>query len=50
MGIFLGIAKLSNTFGVLKFLICFGVNSRCWAKANIYRKMRVPPGPQPAIV
>ena len=34
MGVFVWIAKNSNTFlGCLKFLIYFGVNSRCWARA-----------------
>ena len=34
--IFLGIAKISNTFlGYLKFLISFEVNGRCWALANV---------------
>ena len=34
MGIFLGVAKMSNIFGgCLKFLIFFRGESRCWARA-----------------
>ena len=30
------VAKISNIyFGCLKFLIFFGVNSRCWARASL---------------
>ena len=29
--------------GCLKFLIFFWVNVRCWARADIQEKMRVPP-------
>ena len=34
MGDIFGVAKISNIFwGCLKFLIFFGVNGRCWARA-----------------
>ena len=35
MGIFLGVAKISNIFGCLKLLIFFRVNGRCWARAYL---------------
>ena len=39
-----GVAKSSNIFlGCLKFLIFFGVNGRCWVRAYVCRKNRVPP-------
>ena len=35
-GIFFGVAYISNiTLGRLKFLIFFGVNGRCWARAYV---------------
>ena len=46
IGIFFGGAKISNIFlGCLKFLIFFGVNGRCWVRAYICGKNRVPPPP-----
>ena len=44
IGIFYGVAKISNIFlGCLKFLIFFGVNGRCWVRAYVCGKIRVPP-------
>ena len=38
------VAKISNIFwGCLKFLIFFGVNGRCWVRAYVCGKIRVPP-------
>ena len=34
-GYFLGVAKYSNIFGVLKIPDIFGVNGRCWARAYV---------------
>ena len=46
MGVFLGVAKNSNIFwGCSKFLIFFGVNSRCWSEPTYEEKMRIPPPP-----
>ena len=46
IGIFFGVAKISNIFlGCLKFLIFLGVNGRCWVRAYICEKIRVPPPP-----
>ena len=39
MGIFLGVAKISNIFcRVLEIPDIFWVNSRCWARAYVLRK------------
>ena len=39
IGIFLGVAKISNIFlGCLKFQIFFGVNGRCWVRLRIRKK------------
>ena len=32
-------------WGCLKFLIFFCVNGRCWARADVRRKIKVPHGP-----
>ena len=39
MGNVFGVAKISDIFGgCLKFLIFFGMNGRCWARAYVCRK------------
>ena len=44
MGVFLGIAKISNLFrGCLIFLIFLGVYGRCWLEPTYEEKMRVHP-------
>ena len=49
---FWGLLKFQIFLGCLKFLIFFwggegGGNGRCWARAYVFRKMRVPPPPPP---
>ena len=45
-GIFFGVAKISNIFlGCLKFLIFFGGERRCWARAYVCRKNESIPPP-----
>ena len=48
IGIFLGVAKISTIFlGCLIFLIFFGLKDRCWVRAYVCEKNRVPPPPPP---
>ena len=43
IGIFLGVAKISNIFfGVLDIPDIFGVKDRCWVRAYVCGKNRVP--------
>ena len=51
MGMFLGVAKIPNIFGVLEIPDFFfgggggGVNGRCWVRVYVWRKNRVSPLP-----
>ena len=43
--IFFGLLKFIIFIWVLEILDIFWVNGRCWARAYLCRKMRVPPTP-----
>ena len=45
MGVFFGVAKNSNIFGVLEIPDIFGVHGRCWVQAYVYRKNESNPPP-----